>query len=693
MKRLTFSAAAALLLAAPAALASQAYPTTPPPPGLVRPLEVPAFRQETLANGMQLVLIERHDAPVVSVSLALPGGASADPAGKEGLAQLTAQLLSKGAGTRTAEQIAAASEEAGGTVAAGADADYLSVQADFLSADAALAFELVADMAARPTLPAEELEIVRASTLSFLQVQQSQPSFLAQKHLAARLYGEHPYARMLSAESIRGITRDDVAAFAAARLRPRGALLIVAGDVTWARARELAERAFGGWTGAPAPLPAIAAPAPRTGGPQILLVYRPGSVQSNILAGNLAAGPADRARAAATIAVRVLGGGASGRLFTILREQKGWTYGSYASVSRPLGTGTFQANAEVRTEVTDSAVAELLAQLRRLREERIGEEELARAKDALVGGFPLGIVTARQVAAQVLTGRMLGLPDEELRTRRTALAAVDPAAAQTAARAYVRPDEAVIVVVGDASRVYEGLARIAPVQVVDMDGRAMTADDLAPKQAGARMDAAALVPFSDSSAVLLGGNPAGWSRTSLERTADGFRFTEETEIGGAFRQRTEVLLAADGTPRTVTQRGSAQGQETRADLAYAGGRVTGTAVTPGAEGLKTTAVDAAVPAEVLDENLLSAALRTLPLAAGSQHTLAVFSAGANAVQTRTFRVTGTEQVTVPAGSFAVFRVESAGGPAPVTYYVTAAAQRRLVKLDAFGGQLQMVLAR
>jgi zinc protease len=690
MKRIVL--AAALLLAAPAALHAQ-HPATPPAPGPLRPAEFPPFRQETLPNGLRLVLIERHDAPLVSLSLAVPGGTAADPAGKEGLAQLTAELLARGAGGRTAEQIAAAAEAVGGSVAAGAGTDHLSVEADFLAADAPLAFELVADMAARPALPAAELEIARGALVSQLQVVQGTPAFLAQKHLAARLYGGHPYARLLSPQSVRGITRDDVAAFAAARLRPRGALLIVAGDLDWARARALAERAFGGWTGAPAPLPSAPAPAARAGGPEILLVHRPGSVQSNILAGNLTAGPTDDRRAAATVAVHVLGGGMTGRLFTILREQRGWTYGSYASLSRPLGTGTFQANAEVRTEVTDSAVAELLAQLRRLRDEPVDEAELARTRDALVGGFPLGIVTVRQVAAQVRTGRLLGLPDDDLRTRRTALAAVRPADAQAAARAYVRPEEMTVVVVGDAPRVYEGLRRIAPVRIVDADGRPMTAEDLLPKQAGTRMDPAALVPFADSAAVLLGGNPAGYVRTSLERTADGFRFTEATDIGGVFRQRTEVLLAADGSPRSVTQRGSAQGQETRTELAYAGGRVTGTAVTPSAEGPKTAAVDAAVPAEVLDENLLPVVLRTLPLAPGSEHTVTVFSSSANAVGTRTFRVTGTERVTVPAGSFDVLRVESAGGPAPATYYLTADAPRRLVRLDALGGQLQMVLAR
>lgn len=147
---------------------------------------------------------------------------------------------------------------------------------------------------------------------------------------------------------------------------------------------------------------------------------------------------------------------------------------------------------------------------------------------------------------------------------------------------------------------------------------------------GAGMDAGALVPFADSSAVLLGGSPAGWSRTALARTADGWRWTEETEIaGGLFRQSTEILLAADGTPRTVTQRGSAQGQEMRTELAYAGGRVTGSATTPSPEGPKTVAADAEVPAGVLDENLVPLALRTLPLAAGSEHTLAVFSSAQN----------------------------------------------------------------
>jgi zinc protease len=686
---------AALLLAAPAALDAQDYPSSPPPPGPLRPLEFPAFREETLPNGLRLVLIQRPAAPVVSLSLAVPGGSSADPPGKEGLAQLTAGMLAKGAGARTAEQVAAAAAGAGGSVSASADGDHLAVQADFLAADAPLAFGLVADMAARATLPAEELEIIRASTLSNLQVAQSQPGFLAQKFLAARLYGDHPYARILSAESVRGITRDDVAAFAAARLRPRGALLVVAGDLSWDRARALAREAFGGWTGAPAPLSVAAPPSRRGSGPEILLVHRPGSVQSNIVAGNLTAGPADARRAAATVAVHVLGGGATGRLFSILREQKGWTYGAYASLARAPGSGAFQANAEVRTEVTDSAVAELLAQLRRLRDEPVGAEELAGARDALVGSFPLGIVTAGQVAAQVRTNRLLGLPDAELRTRRTMLAAVTAADVQAAARAYVRPEEMVIVVVGDAPRVYQGLRRIGDVRVVAADGRPVSIEDLAPKPvaAGAGLDAAALVPFADSSTVLLGGNPAGFSRTALERTADGFRLAEETQIGGVFRQTTEVLLGADGAVRTVAQRGSAQGQETRLDLAYAAGRVTGSGMAPSPEGLKAVTVDAAVPAGVLDENLVVLALRTLPLAAGSEHALAVFASTGNAVQARTLRVAGTERVTVPAGTFEVFRVESAGGPAPVTYYVTADANRRLVKVDALGGQLQMVLAR
>src|SRR5258705_70169 len=173
------------------------------------------------------------------------------------------------------------------------------------------------------------------------------------------IYGRHPYGRNTSAAAYRAITRNDVAGFAGRRIRPAGSLLVISGDITLPRAQELATQAFGTWRGAAAPAPAFpAAPAKRR--TDILLVNRPGSVQSNIVIGNTTFLPTDTIYYPARIATHVLGGGSDSRLFMILREQKSWTYGSYAALRRSRGLGYWQATFEGRTEVTDTALTELL---------------------------------------------------------------------------------------------------------------------------------------------------------------------------------------------------------------------------------------------------------------------------------------------------------------------------------------------
>ncbi|MHB1223736.1 MAG: M16 family metallopeptidase, partial [Gemmatimonadaceae bacterium] len=460
---LSCAAALALMAATTTAVgAQQPYPTTPPPPAPLEPPQFPPFQEATLSNGLRLVLVERHTQPVLSLSLAMPAGSAHEAAGKEGLADMAAGLLTKGAGDRTAEQISAAIEGVGGSLNTSAGVDFLTARADVLAPDAPLAFSLLADVVRRPTFPATEVELARTQTLSGLQLQLSQPASLASRFFNRALYGDHPYARSATPESVRGITRDDLVAFQQSRLRPGGALLVVAGDITLERAKALGEQAFAGWTGA-APAGATAAAPPSAGPTRILLVHRPGSVQSNIVVGNVTFGPADPRRYAATVANKVLGGGADARLFLILREQKGWTYGAYSNLTRPLGPGVFQANAEVRTEVTDSALVELLSQLRRLRAGPVSADELTAAKGALVGSFPLTIQTAEQIAGAVAQARLLGLGADYLKEYRNRLSAVTAADLQRAARAAISPDSALVVVVGDGTKLHDRLRAIAPV--------------------------------------------------------------------------------------------------------------------------------------------------------------------------------------------------------------------------------------
>ena len=412
-----------LLLLSMALAVQEPFPTRPPTASPLRPVQFPPFREVALPNGMTLLLVENHEQPTLSVSLSFRAGNAYDPAGKEGVAGLVAELLTKGTPTRTAEQIAATIEGVGGGISAGAGDDFLTVSSDVLSDHAELAFTLVADVARRPTFPAEELELARTRFLSALEVELSQPNSIAGRAFAKEIYGSHPYGRNTSAAAYRTITRDDVVSFAARRIRPSGALLVVAGDITLARARQLATSAFGGWQGA-APAPLTATPVPTKRATDILLVNRPGSVQANIMLGNTTFLPADTGYYAARIAAHVLGGGSDSRLFLILREQKGWTYGSYAALRRTRGMGYWEATFEGRTEVADSGLVELLHQVDRVRTEVIPDSELTAAKGFLIGSFPLTIETPRQIASVVTNARLLGLGPTYIQRYRERLAAI-----------------------------------------------------------------------------------------------------------------------------------------------------------------------------------------------------------------------------------------------------------------------------
>ncbi|HET7458337.1 MAG TPA: insulinase family protein [Gemmatimonadaceae bacterium] len=693
------AAAAALVLPNADAAAQQAppFPTSPPPAGPVKPATFPPFQEALLPNGVRVVLVERHDQPVLSLSMSFPAGEVYAPAGKEGLAGMTAGLLTKGAGTRSAEEIASLIEGVGGSIEAAAGPDFLTVSADVLSGDAALAFTLLGDVVARPTFPDKEVELQRTQTLSALQLELSSPASIAQRTFQRVLYGQNPYARSATPASVRAIGRADLARFQATRLRPSRALLVVAGDITMARVKQFAAGAFKGWTGsaaaAAAPAASLAPPPARTA-TQIVLVNRPGSVQANILAGNTTFGPADPRFYAATVANKVLGGGADARLFDVLREKKGWTYGAYSSLARNRGVGYFQASAEVRTEVADSALAELLSQLKRIGTEPVPSAELDAAKNALVGSFPLSIETAGQVASQVSTMKLLGLPADYLTTYRTRLAAVTAAQATTAARTTVRPGQLLIVVVGDGAKLYPKLTAIAPVTIVAPDGTPMSPSAFTVKASALDLDMSKLVPRTDSFAVMVQGNPLGFERTTLEKVAGGgYRYTEQTQIASFVQQTTELTFSDKVEMQALKQTGKVQGQDTKVDVTYASGRVTGSATVPTPQGVKTSAVDATLPTGALDDNAVQAIVPALRWSPNATFTINVFSAGKNAVRPATLTVTGTDKVAVPAGTFDAYRAELTGSDQPVTLYVTSAAPYRIVKIAVAGTPLEIVLVK
>jgi zinc protease len=657
----------------------------PPAPLPLRPLEFPGFRETTLPNGLRLIVVEHHAQPVANVNLYVQGGSASDPAAKLGLADLTATLLTKGTPTRTAKQIAERIEGVGGNLSAFAQRDYVGISSGVLAENLPLAFQLLGDVALNPTFPASELETARTRTLSALQASLTQPASIAQRRFAREVYGDaHPYGRAPLPQTVKAITRADLVNFHRANFRANNALLVVSGDVSADSVIALARKTFGSWKGGTATPLAFTTP-PARGATQITLVNRPGSAQSNILIGDVAVRPDNPDYPALQVLNKIVGGGTDARLFLILREQKGWTYGAYSNITRPKDVGYYVASAEVRTAVTDSALAEMLHQLNRVRDEPVSTAELDAAKSYLTGSFPLTIETAGQIAGQVAQTRLLGLPIEDLTRYREHIAAVTAADVQRVAQKYIRPDHAAIVVVGDAKAVLPGLEKIAPVELYDVEGKVIQRADLDPKPSTDRFDTSRLKPRTLTYDVIVQGSPMGTATSTLSREGDVW-VSKTTMNFGPLDQQGELRFRSDFTGISSTQV-SAQGA---VDVRLSSGKVTGTATLPPALGGDKT-FDAEVPAGTLLPGMDEYAIAMTDLATGKSITLPLFNVGTGSVTPLTLRVTGAEQVTVPAGTFPAFRLEASGGPASVVMFVRQDLPHTVLRQEFVGQPLSIEL--
>jgi predicted Zn-dependent peptidase len=284
--------------------------------------------------------------------------------------------------------------------------------------------EVLADLVRHPTFPVEEVANQKERTSSALQQQLSQPNALASRRFRSLVYGDHPYGDDPRPGDVEGLTRADLRAFHETRYTPRGSLLVFAGDIGLEEARGIARGRFGDWDGPPGEARELPAP-PEPDSLRIHLVHRPGSSQSSVWIGHLGPAEGTADRHALDVLNQVLGAGPASRLFRILREEKGWTYGAYSQFTEPRHRGYFVASADVRPPVTDSTLAETMDQLRRIRDEPVSEDELRDAKSYIVGHFPLEIETPQQVASRVADVLLRGLEIDYLETYRCRSAAVD----------------------------------------------------------------------------------------------------------------------------------------------------------------------------------------------------------------------------------------------------------------------------
>lgn len=431
----------------------EAFRRQPPAPLAPRPLNLPASEELTLANGLRVILLEQRRLPLVSFRLAFPTGDAHDPPELPGLSDIMTAMLNEGTQTRTSRQLADEVARIGATLSAGASSDYTTVAASALTQFAAEILELLADIALRPSFPEDELELTKQNALQNMIAQRGQPSFLANERMARVLYGAHPYAVVApTPESIGALTRTRLAEFHRQTFLPNNAVLVVGGDFDRAPMLAHIERLFGAWPAGTVATPQFPAP-PAQVARKLYLVDRPGSAQSNIIVANPALTRTHPDYFPLLLMHTVLGANASSRLFMNLREEKGFTYGAYTNLDARREAGSFRATAEVRTPVTGASLKEFFQEYARIRDEQVSAQELQDAQAYLTGIFPIRLETLDGLIDQLLQIKMFALPADYLLTYRDRIQAVTRADVQRAARAYVTPDAAAIVIVGDATEV------------------------------------------------------------------------------------------------------------------------------------------------------------------------------------------------------------------------------------------------
>jgi zinc protease len=478
-------------LAAVAGLALAAHPTasqqpdkTPPSTQMVLKGKAPVSRdilkvslpkpdQVVLPSGLRIMVLENHRAPEVSFQLVIPGaGGYYDPADRAGLASFVAAMMREGTTTRSSAQISEALETMGASLFVSSSASSTSAQifGSALTQSFPKLFDVASDMLLHPAFPASEWDRYRTRTKAGFVQSRTNPGFLATERFNQAVFGAHPAGRVQSnAAVLDAVTPQALADFHRAHYVPDHAVIAFAGDITPAQARSLVEQHLGGWHKAGVPEPRVEDPAPITG-PKIYLVSRPGSVQTTLFVGTQALARTSQDYLALSVANRVLGG-VMGRLFRHLREEKGYTYGIGSGIASSPYIGAWTASTSVRTDVTEPALHDLLAEIAGLRDTPVPEQELEDSKRALVASFALSLESPQQVLSYYLDSWTYNLPATYWDTYPARIAAVTAAQAQAAARKYWDPSRLQIVAVGDASKVRDILAKIGPVEVYDADGK------------------------------------------------------------------------------------------------------------------------------------------------------------------------------------------------------------------------------
>jgi predicted Zn-dependent peptidase len=472
-----------LLLPLSAVFGQKPDRTKPPRLGPSPSLKLPPIQHLKLPNDLNVLLMEKHQVPLVQIELVVLSGSTMEPPEMKGIASITAAMMDEGAGSRNALELADAIDFLGANINAFAEQHYSGVVLHTPLSKLDSALSLFADVALHPTFPPDELDRIRKERLTTLGQWHDEPPQIATVLLGKTLFGPaHPYGRLQSGDekSLRSISVSDLKKFHSTYFRPNNACLIIVGDVTASSILPKLEQLFKKWDKGNVEQPSIP-PVEQVKERIIYLVDKPGAPQSVIRIGRIGAPRLTDDYFPLLVMNTILGGSFTSRLNQNLRETHGYTYGAGSAFEFLPTPGAFEAGADVQTKVTDKSLAEFMKELKGIGQS-VSDTELMRAKNYLTLRYPGNFQSVAQVARQLRELVLYRLPDDYFNDYSRRILAVTKEDADRVARKYIDPENIAIVIVGDRKEIEPGVAalKLGPMKYLSIDDVLGPAPSLGP---------------------------------------------------------------------------------------------------------------------------------------------------------------------------------------------------------------------
>ena len=425
--------------------------------------QLPVYKRVPLPNGITLLLLEKHELPLISVEVALRSGSVADPAGKEGVAAMTASLLRKGTTTRSSEQFSSDLDFIGMQYNAQVDQDGTYLSADFLKKDVDTALALLGDVVLHPTFPEDEVTKKLAQEQDGIRAAKDEPRQVIQLYFMKFLYGDHPYGRPSDGDerSLANISRSDIAEFYRGHYTPGNTVIAIAGDFDAAAMQSKISQVFGGWSGKAPSAAAISAPKPVTG-KRVLLVDKPDATQTYFMLGNVGISATNADRGYIDVVNTLFGGRFTSLFNTELRIKSGYSYGAVSYFDQLHAPGPFIMMSFTKNATTEPAIDKSIEVLGRLHKDGFTPDELASAKTYINGTLPPRYETTPQLVRTMTSLELDGITREQFNQNLIKLQGTTETEAHRVTETYFPTQDYVMVLVGKGSEIQKIAAKYAP---------------------------------------------------------------------------------------------------------------------------------------------------------------------------------------------------------------------------------------